>query len=106
MGDRRVTVLGIPTFEAGAEVVLFLSDPDAQGSPWPMGLSQGCYAVSENRRVLLQRGAMPRLDTPAFKPTDGASVTVPVSAFLDEVRAVLGPGSCPKAGDRGADQTP
>lgn len=106
VGDRWVTVLGIPTFEAGAEVVLFLSKPDAKGSPWPMGLSQGCYSVSKNRYVLLQRGATPLPDAPAFKPTDSASVTVPVSAFLDEVRAVLDPGSRPTAGDRGVDQTP
>ena len=43
LGDRRVTIAGIPSFKAGEETVLFLSGPDRIGSPWPVGLGQGCW---------------------------------------------------------------
>ena len=42
---RQLTVIGMPTFRVGEETVVFLSVPDEYGSPWPMGLGQGCYSV-------------------------------------------------------------
>ncbi|MBR85267.1 MAG: hypothetical protein CMM29_00500 [Rhodospirillaceae bacterium] len=94
LGDRRVTVPGVPTFEAGEETVLFLSEPDGTGSRWPVGLGQGCYHVvadeAEGRSVRLQRGATPIPDGALFKPAGGGAYRVELKAFLDKVRETVG----------------
>lgn len=41
----RCTIPGMPSFEPGEEVVLFLTAEDAEGYPWVVGLSQGKFSV-------------------------------------------------------------
>ncbi len=43
---HHMEVLGMPKFIIGQETVLFLSEKDAYGSPWPVGLGQGCYDIT------------------------------------------------------------
>lgn len=44
---QHLQVPGVPQFVVDEETVLFLSEPDDFGSPWPVGLGQGCYGVTE-----------------------------------------------------------
>lgn len=86
LDDRHVTVAGMPVFEVGQETVVFLSEPDPDGSPWPVGLSQGCYRVLEGSEVELQRGSTPIPTGAAFKPVDHRPYRVPLSTFLEKIR--------------------
>ena len=94
LGDRRVAIAGMPSFRAGEETVLFLSGPDGAGSPWPVGLGQGCYPVivdqASGRSVHLQRGATPIPDGALFKPTASGVYRVELRAFLDKVKETVG----------------
>ena len=90
VGDRRVTVPGMPAFRKGEETVLFLSGPDRTGSPWPVGLDQGCYRVlskaSGERAVYLQLGATPIPDGALFKPASSQPYRIDLRSFLDKIR--------------------
>jgi len=90
IGERRVTVSGMPIFREGEETVLFLSGPDGTGSPWPVGLGQGCYRVVEEdsggRSVHLQRGSTPSPDGALFKPSSSQPYQIDLKSFLDKVR--------------------
>lgn len=92
---RHVTVAGMPTFVVGQETIVFLSEPDEYGSPWPVGLSQGCYRVLEGSHVELQRGSTPIPEGAAFKPADHRRYKVSLSEFLGKIRetAALPTGS-------------
>ncbi len=83
--SRHVTVPGMPTFEIGQETVIFLSEPGAHGSPWPVGLTQGCYRVIEDQ-VELQRGRTPIPAGAAFKPADARPYRVSLPSFLSKIR--------------------
>ena len=91
-GDR-LHIPGIPQFEPGDQLVLFLSKPDARGSPWPMGLGQGCYrAIEEDHQestILLQRGITPLPDGALSKAVTGKPFKVPLRQFLSQVRRSL-----------------
>ena len=96
IGDQQVTVLGMPVFVAGDETVLFLSGPDGTGSPWPIGLGQGCYHViaddSGGSAVHLQRGVTPIPAGALFKPVSSDPYRVDLASFLAKVReTVLSP---------------
>jgi hypothetical protein len=90
IGDRRVTVPGMPSFREGEETVLFLSGPDGTGSPWPVGLGQGCYRVlsdeSGERAVHLQMGATPIPEGTLFKPASSLPYRIDLQTFIDKVR--------------------
>ena len=91
---HRTYVPGIPQFAAGKETVLFLSKTDNFGSPWPVGLGQGCYPVQvdedENRRVRLVQGHTPLPPDVRAKPADNTSpIDMSLRDFLDAVREVL-----------------
>jgi len=45
MGGRIQRITGMPEFIPGAETVLFLSEHNAAGQAWPVGLSQGAFFV-------------------------------------------------------------
>lgn len=98
---HRVTVAGMPSFRAGQETVLFLSGPDALGSPWPMGLGQGCYRVlrddSDDRRVHLEHGVTPIPPGVLFKRAVSGPYSVDLKVFLDAVRESAG-SSTPEPG--------
>ena len=93
VGDLRVTVPGMPAFREGEETVLFLSGPDGTGSPWPVGLDQGCYKVlseaSGEWAVHLQLGATPIPDGPLFKPASSQPYRIDLRSFLDKIRETV-----------------
>ena len=87
---------GIPEFGVDEEVVLFLTGPDLHGSPWPLGLGQGCYRVPEAQegpaQVRMQPGTTPVPDGPLFKPAlNGPSrpFNVPLQRFLHQIRLTI-----------------
>lgn len=88
---QRMHVPGMPQFVAGQETVLFLSKRDDFGSPWPMGLGQGCYAVqvSEggNRQVMLRHVPLP--PEVRSKPAQARTSHMELGDFLTAVREVL-----------------
>jgi hypothetical protein len=94
IGDRHVGIAGMPSFRAGEETVLFLSGPDGTGSPWPVGLGQGCYHVTvdetSGRSVHLRRGSTPIPDGALFKPIQSGDHRVGLRAFLDKVKETVG----------------
>lgn len=94
VGDRRVSIAGMPSFKPGEETVIFLSGPDRAGSPWPVGLGQGCYPVTKDSAskptVRLRRGATPIPVGAALKPVGMGVYEVELGAFLDKVRETVG----------------
>ena len=88
---RRMTVPGMPQFLPGEETVLFLSEPDDFGSPWPVGLGQGCYGVQmnegEGRQVSLMSGYTPLPSSVLAKPAQGSKMAL--GEFVAAVRKVL-----------------
>ena len=90
---QRTYVPGIPQFAAGKETVLFLSKTDKFGSPWPVGLGQGCYPVQvdegENRRIRLVQGHTPLPPDVRAKPATASHTDMSLRDFLDAVRDVL-----------------
>ncbi len=44
----KLHLAGMPEFAPGEEVVLFLTEPDRRGSPWPVGLGQGKFRVERH----------------------------------------------------------
>lgn len=86
----RTEIAGMPQFLAGQETVLFLSEEDAQGSPWPVGLGQGCYGVSVgadgNRQVMM--GSQNPTD-PTVRSKPGIKNRVGLQLFMDQIRGVL-----------------
>lgn len=90
---RRTVVPGIPRFTPGEEVVLFLTGPGASGSPWPLGLGQGCYRARTvdggETQVTLQADVTPLPDGPLFKPVSHRPFNVSLQNFLHKVRQTL-----------------
>ena len=93
IAGQRLAVSGIPRFVPGEETVIFLSQPGAQGSPWPMGLRQGCYRVrltrGGERNIVLRPGVTPLPKGRLYKPTSNQAFSVPLSRFLVEVQQTL-----------------
>ena len=87
---RSMYVPGMPQFVAGQETVLFLSKRDGFGSPWPMGLGQGCYGVQVgedgSREVRLRHVPLP--PGVRSKPAQ-ARTSMALDDFLTAVREVL-----------------
>ena len=85
---RHMHVPGMPQFVAGQETVLFLSKRDDFGSPWPMGLGQGCYGVQVGedgkREVSLKQPPNVR-----SKPAQARTSHMALRDFLTTVREVL-----------------
>ncbi len=88
---QRMRVPGMPQFVVGQETVLFLSKRDNFGSPWPMGLGQGCYAVQVdeggNRQVRLRHVPLP--PGVRSKPAQARTSHMELGDFLTAVREVL-----------------
>ena len=81
----RTSVAGMPQFVPGEEVVLFLTETDRLGHPWPVGLGQGKF------RVQRDAAAKPRV----FQDTgeahlygaQGATLSgMPLEDFVSQVR--------------------
>ncbi len=92
---RGYALLGVPRFSPGDERVVFLYDADEHGSPWPIGLGQGCYRVGvgkdSNVVVSLQAGVTALPEGAAFKPSSHRRFEVPLQIFLDRIRQILSP---------------
>src|SRR6266850_5553922 len=85
-------VPGMPSFKKGEEVVLFLTQKDAAGYPWVMGLQQGKYSVVEQAGVKLVRNDLAGTE---FLTPNGAHVQPTVApdqqlgAFIDGIKTTL-----------------
>ena len=90
---QRMHVPGIPQFATGKETVLFLSKTDTFGSPWPVGLGQGCYPVQveegKDRSVRLRPGHTPLPLNVRRKPTQTPHTDMALRDFLTAIREVL-----------------
>ena len=90
---QRMRVPGMPQFVAGQETVLFLSKRDDFGSPWPMGLGQGCYGVQVGedgkRLVRFKQGHTPLPPSVRSKPAQARTSHMELRDFLTAVREVL-----------------
>jgi hypothetical protein len=88
---QQMSVPGMPKFVVGEETVLFLSKRDNYGSPWPMGLGQGCYAVQVgkggSRQVRLRHVPLP--PGVRSKPEQAKESHMALDDFLTAVREVL-----------------
>jgi len=89
-GAGRVELPGMPRFRVGEEAVVFLSAPGPTGSAWPMGLSQGCYAVRRRGggEPQVRLGPGPKPDGVLSKPA-GEPVTMALPTFLSRVRQTV-----------------
>jgi hypothetical protein len=87
-------VPGMPTFARGEEVVLFLTQNDAAGYPWVMGLQQGKYTVVTDSRghksVRNELGDLLRLlPDGSVDKSPTVSGDLPLGAFLDRIKTDL-----------------
>jgi hypothetical protein len=95
VGTIASIVPGTPSFKKGEEVVVFLTQRDAAGYPWVMGLQQGKYSVSSDengqKRVRNELDGLKLLGANGSITDDGAKVSpnMPLQAFLDGIRTDL-----------------
>ena len=93
VSGRRTDIPGIPRFADGEEAVVFLTRSDADGSPWPVGLQQGCYRVQTakegERWVTLAPGANPMPDGLLAKPAGNPRIRLPLDAFFERIQREL-----------------
>jgi len=87
----RQLVTGMPTFEPGEEVVVFLSAPDARGRSWPIGLGQGKFHVRRdaNGDAFVVPGDRAGHASSA-RPAAPDAPPEPLTVFLDRVRSLAG----------------
>lgn len=94
---HHTQVVGMPQFVVGQEMVLFLSEPDAHGSPWPVGLEQGCYGISvddkgQRQVVLTKRNPL----DPSLRAKPALKNTIALADFMDSIRQTMHLESPPK----------
>ncbi|MGH7681529.1 MAG: hypothetical protein ACRENN_06035 [Candidatus Eiseniibacteriota bacterium] len=93
VGNLTSYVPGMPTFRAGEEVVLFLSQRDRAGYPWVMGLQQGKYSVVTGDNGLKSvRNELSGLKLLAPNGTTNEGTTsrdLPLAEFLAGIRTNL-----------------
>ena len=97
LGPYRSVMLGAPTFAEGDEVVVFLAATGPR-IPHLVGLAQGVFRVRTNiatgsRTVTPEIARVPgagALEPARIVRGDGSRRPAPLSAFLDEVRAIAG----------------
>ncbi len=92
VGNIASVVPGMPSFKKGEEVVLFLTQEDAAGYPWVMGLQQGKYSVVDQNGAKVVRNDFSGIE---FLTPNGAHVQptvapdMPLGAFLDGIKTTL-----------------
>ena len=93
VGNIASVVPGMPNFRKGEEVVVFLTDKDAAGYPWVMGLQQGKYSVVTTKDgVKMVRNDLAGTE---FLTKSGGTVEaatapdMPLNAFLDGIKTSL-----------------
>lgn len=86
-------VPGMPSFRKGEEVVVFLTQKDAAGYPWVMGLEQGKYSVSTGKNgvkmVRNDLGSTELLTRVGQHVEPKTAPDMPLSAFLDGLKTTL-----------------
>jgi hypothetical protein len=92
IGRYRTVLVGAPNFEAGEEIVLFLTSRGTDG-PLVFGLNQGVFRVrldSTQRRVVVQPVLMARGQSPEVVVRGARErQPVPLEHFGAQVRAVM-----------------
>jgi len=93
VGNIASVVPGMPSFRKGEEVVVFLTQKDAAGYPWVMGLQQGKYSVMTAKNgVKMVRNDLAGTE---FLAKSGGHVEattapdMPLNAFLDGIKTSL-----------------
>jgi hypothetical protein len=93
VGNIASVVPGMPSFRKGEEVVVFLTQKDAAGYPWVMGLQQGKYSVMTAKNgVKMVRNDLAGTE---FLTKSGSHVgattapDMPLNAFLDGIKTSL-----------------
>jgi hypothetical protein len=93
VGNLISVVPGMPSFQRGEEVVVFLSVRDRDGYPWVMGLQQGKYSVVSDENGL--KHVRNELDGLHMLTPDGSmeegkvSSELQLGAFLDGIKTDL-----------------
>jgi len=86
-------VPGMPSFKKGEEVIVFLTQKDAAGYPWVMGLQQGKYSVTTGKNgVKMVRNDLAGTEflTKSGQHVDATTAPdQPLSAFLDGLKTSL-----------------
>ena len=91
----RFSILGMPSFEPGEEVVLFLSAEDEAGYPWVVGLSQGKFSVVldplSGKKVVVNGSSGLAFSSGPLMDQEGVDgiVGVPLDAFLERIRGMV-----------------
>jgi hypothetical protein len=93
VGNIASVVPGMPSFKKGEEVVVFLTQKDAAGYPWVMGLEQGKYSVSTGKngvKIVRNDLAGTELLTKVGQHVEPKTAPdMPLSAFLDGLKTTL-----------------
>lgn len=90
LNGQHMEIAGMPQFALGEETVLFLSEKDAYGSPWPVGLGQGCYGIrvgDQGERQVVFGQHNPSDAVMRSKPAMQRKVSL--KAFVETVQGVL-----------------
>ena len=86
-------VPGMPSFRKGEEVVVFLTQKDAAGYPWVMGLQQGKYSILTGKDgVKMVRNDLAGTELvgqAGQKLSAPVSGDLPLNAFLDGIKTGL-----------------
>jgi hypothetical protein len=96
LGRYRSVTIGAPVFEAGEEVVLFLS---ARGPsiPYVLGLSQGAFRVivdpQTSDKLVVPPPLVAGLTAGPVVRGDAARQPLPLARLRDEVRRLVGGGA-------------
>lgn len=93
VGNIASIVPGMPSFKKGEEVVVFLTQKDAAGYPWVMGLQQGKYSIVEKNGAKVVRNDLAGtelLTRSGQKIESTTSPDQPLGAFLDGLKTTLG----------------
>jgi hypothetical protein len=93
VGNIASIVPGMPSFKKGEEVVVFLTQKDAAGYPWVMGLQQGKYSIVEKNGAKVVRNDLVGTELLSKSGTKIESTTSPdqpLGAFLDGLKTTLG----------------
>lgn len=92
LGGVRDEIAGMPAFAPGDEVVLFVTETDAIGRVWPVGLGQGHFRVQRGD----DRPASVSRDLQGLHPPAGAArpagprAPTSLDDLLGQVRALVG----------------
>lgn len=93
VGNLISVVPGMPTFQKGEEVVVFLSAKDQAGYPWVMGLQQGKYTVTTDsdgfKQVRNDVDGLSTVDENGLRLDAKPAAEQPLASFLDGIKTQL-----------------